>query len=137
MHLELLRHTFTALSTCGTLSIDGKFFCDTLEDADRHLERVDSKKVNKQTAIPRGKYPIAITFSNRFQKYMIQIMNVPGFEGIRIHGGRNHNDTEGCPLVGNYVDDHTITDGIHTSNRLFDLVEAAIKRGETVTIEVA
>lgn len=137
MHLEILRHTFTQKSTCATLSVDGKFFSDVLEDADRHLEIPTNKKIDKQSAMPRGTYRITITFSNRFQKYMIQIMNVPGFEGIRIHGGRTQDDTEGCPLVGHYVDDYTITDGIATSNRLFDLVESAIKSGESVTIEVA
>ena len=42
---------------------------------------------------------MVLNFSNRYQKVMPQVMDVPGFEGIRIHPGkRGEGDSKGCIL---------------------------------------
>lgn len=69
--------------TIGHMYLDGKYFCDTLED----VVRPDGTKVYGQTAIPAGKYPCQLTYSPRFKKILPHIMNVPNFEGVRIHAG--------------------------------------------------
>ena len=94
MKLELIRKEFTEMSTIGDLLIDGEFFCYTLEDA------VRDKKINGVTAIPYGTYEVIINFSDRFQKPMPLLLNVPNFEGIRIHSGNTAEHTEGCLLLG-------------------------------------
>lgn len=105
MKLQLVREFFTPTETLGTLYIDGKFFCYTLEDKDRGLRSshaltdIMNRKVKGQTAIPYGKYKVSVTMSNRFKRPMPLIHNVPGFEGIRLHGGNTHHDSEGCPLI--------------------------------------
>lgn len=81
--------------TAGQLFINDEFFCWTLEDLER------DKKIPRETAIPKGKYEVILNMSNRFQKYMPLLLNVPGFEGIRIHNGNTKDDTEGCILVCN------------------------------------
>ena len=92
--------------TVGKLFVDDVFVCYTLEDKIRQKngEPVASWKVPRKTAIPTGTYPLAITFSNRFQKMLPLIQNVEGFEGVRIHTGNSSADTEGCILVGNTWD---------------------------------
>lgn len=61
---------------------------------------VASWKVAGQTAIPAGIYRLAITFSERFQRDTIQVLDVPGFTGIRVHPGNKPEDTDGCILPG-------------------------------------
>lgn len=80
--------------TIGELRIGGVHVCWTVEDAEREV------KIKGETCIPRGKYQIKRTWSNRFQQTMPQLMDVPNFEGIRIHPGNTAHDTEGCILPG-------------------------------------
>ncbi len=94
MKLELIRKEFTDRSTIGDLLIDGKRFCYTLEDVFRE------KKIFGETCIPYGTYEVITNWSNRFKKIMPLLLNVPGFEGIRIHAGNDAEDTEGCILLG-------------------------------------
>lgn len=93
-HLVLKRRWFTEKSTGGELYFDGEFQCFTLED------RVREVKVPRETAIPEGKYQVVLSFSNRFQKFLPEILSVPNYVGIRMHPGNTAADTEGCVLVG-------------------------------------
>lgn len=75
----------------------------TLEDAIREptiWRPVADWKVPGQTAIPRGRYQVILTFSQRFQRMLPLLVAVPGFSGIRIHSGNIIDDTEGCIIVG-------------------------------------
>lgn len=81
-------------STIGEMTIDGKWECYTLEDKERDI------KIKSETAIPKGTYKVIINQSNRFKRLLPLVLNVPGFEGIRIHPGNTNHDTEGCILVG-------------------------------------
>lgn len=94
MKLKLLRTRFFEDHMIGQLYVDDEFFCFTLEDAIRET------KIKGQTAIPEGRYLVSLETSPRFGENTITIHNVPGFVGIRIHGGNTHMDTEGCPLLG-------------------------------------
>ena len=102
MNLLLTRNPSYLTCTIGNLYVDGAFECATLEDAVREIAGVPVArwKVKGKTAIPAGTYTVQLTFSNRFQKVMPQLLDVPGFEGVRIHPGNTAADTEGCLLPG-------------------------------------
>ncbi len=136
MKLSLIRKIFTDKSTIGTLQIDGGVSMFTLEDVDRKLES-GGVKIPGATAIPRGVYKVTIDLSQRFQRSMLHILNVPQFEGIRIHAGNVNVDTIGCILVGGNKGVDVISNSKVTLNQLFILVQDAIVRGEEITIEVA
>ena len=94
MQITIKRLHKTDKSTIGELLIDGIFECYTLEDIERPV------KIKAETAIPKGTYKVIINQSNRFKRLMPLLLNVPNFEGVRIHAGNTNHDTEGCILVG-------------------------------------
>lgn len=97
MEIKVQRFVFSAKSTIGELTIPGHDFkCHTLED----VVRPDGVKVPHETAIPAGRYQVTVDYSNRFKRYMFHVLDVPMFEGIRIHCGNTDADTDGCILVG-------------------------------------
>ena len=85
--------------TPGRMYFEGHAFCHTCEDEDRFLEDGGTKETGK-TAIPRGKYRLITSESPRFGRILPEVLHVPGFTGVRIHGGNTKDDTEGCPLIG-------------------------------------
>jgi hypothetical protein len=129
MLMQLNRESFTDKSTIGELAVDGKFECYTLEDV------VREEKIKGETAIPAGTYEIAITYSNKFKKYLPLLMNVPNFEGVRIHPGNRPEDTEGCILVGQTKDDDFVGHSVAAFDNLFPKIKAAIVK-EKVFIEI-
>ena len=126
MKLLLKRIHKTDVSTIGELYIDGIFQCYTLEDIERDV------KIKSETAIAKGKYKIMITLSNRFKKYMPLLLNVPNFEGVRIHSGNTNHDTEGCILVGQTRS----KDFIGQSRKAFDKLFKKLETAKEITIEI-
>lgn len=97
-NLKVIRKHFTEKSTIGELYLNDQFVCYTLEDFDRLS--LGQPKVYGETAIPQGAYKMIINMSNRFKVSLPLLLNVPGFEGVRIHPGNTDKDTHGCILVG-------------------------------------
>ena len=102
MNLRLVREPSIDGATFGVLFVDGHFECFCLEDELREIpgKPVTDWKVPHETAIPAGRYDVQITRSQRFQRDLPLLVDVPGFSGIRIHPGNTIGDTEGCLLVG-------------------------------------
>lgn len=134
MELKLIRETFTEKSTIGSLYVNGIFFCYTLEDKDRKLESGGVKEYAK-TAIPRGKYKVVNSFSNRFKKYLPELINVPQFAGIRIHPGNTADHSEGCILVGSTKAVDFIGNSKMTFNKLMKAIQA-VEKIEKINIEI-
>lgn len=117
--------------TRGTLSIDGHTFCYTCEDAVRDV------KIPGQTAIPAGRYKVIITFSNRFQKPLPLLLDVPDFSGVRIHAGNTSADTEGCILVGMHRTDTGVSASQMAVGLLQPQIQEALDAKDEVWLEIA
>ena len=133
MKLTLIRDEFTANSTTGRLLVDGKFECFVLEDRERAK---GEKKVYGKTAIPRGTYKVEITQSARFKRLLPLLLNVPNFEGIRIHPGNKAVDTEGCLLPGKLRGIDQVMESRAAFNRLFSKLTKAKHEGQEIIIEI-
>ena len=123
---------------------DGKKYCNSLEDEDRGLtsdmsvdEILAVKNKHKgQTAIPRGRYKVTITYSPRFKKDMPLLNAVKGFTGIRIHSGNTAKDSEGCLLMGENTQAGMITNSRYWTGLVTGIIKAALERGEDVYFEI-
>ena len=141
MELVLKRIARRDTYTIGHLYIDGQYFCDTCEDADRGL-RQDlplsvnmAKKRRGVTAIPVGRYRITLSvLSQRFSKkkqydftggYLPRLVNVPAFDGILIHIGNTAADSEGCILVGRNTKVGMVLKSTKTFKALYEVLRKA------------
>ena len=139
MKLRLERFQLTTKSSIGRLYIEKTFQCFTLEDVVREVKdvHVSNWKLKGETAIPIGTYQVIVDYSNRFQKDLPRLLNVPGFEGIRIHSGNTEADTEGCILVGTAYIEDKIVNSRNAFDALMELLDAAYDRREKIEIEIA
>jgi len=136
MKLILRRTKFFDDTTIGRLYLDEHFLMYTLEDKDRSicsdasLDEIARVKVQNETAIPYGTYEIRMTYSNRFKKVMPELIDVPGFTGIRIHPGNHRKDTAGCILPGLVnAGDKLVNSKLAYANAITVITEA-LKRGK-------
>lgn len=131
MRITLVRIANRPTYCIGKLYIDGKWFCDTLEDTDRGLDdsmtekEILKIKVKGETAIPTGIYQLLLTYSPKYKKIMPLVNNVKGYQGIRIHSGNTAKDTEGCLLVGKNKEVGKVLDSRMTFNALFKRLNQA------------
>lgn len=135
--------------TIGDLFVNGQPFCFTLEDDVREIKGrpVEEWKKLGETAIPEGKYRLTLEYSPKFSKGKfadtMTLNDVPGFLTIRVHGGNRKEDTEGCPLLGDGIQE-TMVEGLSiiggTSKKAVERLKArvqdALKCGEEVWWEV-
>lgn len=148
MKLEVQRFSSVSNSTLGILldiTKEPKFLCYTLEDEFREI------KVSGETRIPSGTYNITLRteggfdqrytdkFGSDFNKGMLWVRDVPGFEYILIHIGNDAEDTEGCLLVGDSQTQNITRNGFIGSStdaykRIYPPIANAIENGENVTI---
>jgi hypothetical protein len=138
MKIELYRKFKGADYTIGDLKIDGKKFCETLEDTVRKIDEKGNGKIDGKTAIPASEYLISLTYSSRFGYYLPLLEGVPHFSGVRIHSGNTAEDTEGCILVGENKEKGKVIN----SKKWFDNLNAlfckliVLQKKEPITIKI-
>ena len=116
--------------TIGELYIEGEYYCDTLEDT------VREEKIAGKTAIPYGKYEVIVNRSPRFKRDLPLLLDVPYFEGIRIHRGNTAQDSSGCILVGENKVKGKVINSTKYEVELTNILKKAQQNGDTITIEI-
>lgn len=139
--------------TIGNLYINGVWFCNTCEDEDRGLsstmpvEEIKKKKIYGETAIPTGKYIVRMDivspkyvsydwYAKNFQGRMPRLEAVKGFSGILIHPGNSALDSCGCILVGFNKQKGKVLESRETFRKLWNTLETARKRKETIYLTI-
>lgn len=135
--------------TIGKLFINGVFYANTLEDADRGLtqnmseDEIKSKKIYGETAVPTGTYKIDMStvspkFKNRswarpYEGKVPRLINVKGFDGVLIHPGNSDQDTFGCLLVGKNDVVGKVTNSV---NYFHKIMTELIKEPNNITLTI-
>lgn len=147
MEIKLKRIALRSTYTIGKLYIDGEYFCDTLEDTVRDLNKNGKfdngeKKIYGQTAIPYGKYKVTLnvvsprlknrSWAKPYGGKLPRLLNVPSFDGILIHPGSSSKDTKGCILVGR----NTIVGKLTNTLNVFHSFMSKVKGQKDLTIEI-
>ena len=128
--------------TIGKMYLDGKYFCDTLEDTDRNisqstpLDTIKKVKLPNNTAIPTGTYKVIVNVSPKFKRLLPRLLNVPGFDGILIHRGNTDKDTSGCILIGENKVVGRVINSTGYETKLVSILNKAQDNKENITIEI-
>lgn len=143
MQILIQRHALKEGYTIGRMEINGKYFCDTLEDTDRGLSEemseteIAARKVKGATAIPTGTYRIDMqTRSPRFGRVLPRLVSVKGYAGVLIHSGNTAADTEGCILVGENRERGKVLNSRATLESLLVFLRAAQAEGEEIELTI-
>lgn len=137
MELTLKNPAKTTKSTISELWAGLSRVCLILEDEDK-LSQGKQKEFGT-TAIPAGRYKIAITRSNRFSKmlghdiFLPELLDVPGYSGVRIHTGNKPADTEGCLLPGMTKGDDFVSESRKAMEIIMNLLTTS-KEDNFITI---
>lgn len=143
MELTLRRKFKGPTYTIGDLDIDGKFFCNTIEDTVRPLPATCpntprgracacKEKIYAETAIPAGRYKVTLEYSSRFKRKMPYLHDVPHFLGILIHSGNTETDSAGCIIVG----ENTVKGKVLNSRATFQRLYALLEKEKEITIHI-
>jgi hypothetical protein len=152
MELKVIRRWKKETYTIGEFYVDGQRFSDTCEDRDRGLsqdmplDEIKRRKIYGKTAIPTGTYEIQMTYSPKFasrqfaKKYhgkVLQIMDVKGYYGVRIHPFNTAEESYGCIAVGRNLEKGKVLQSTaHYLRLLEEHVLPAMRRGERITLTI-
>lgn len=152
MKIRQVRHYLGETYTISRIYINGKYFCDAIEDKDRGLtsemteEEVRKIKVYAQTAIPIGKYKVTIdVVSPKMSKRAVykpirgklpRLLDVKGFDGILIHIGTSEKSSAGCIIVGRNMVRGMVTDSTSVFFSLYAQLLKARANGESIEWEI-
>ena len=135
----LTRTDFTKKSTIGSLTLHGEPVCYVLED---RVRNAGEPKVYGETAIGYGRYQLVITKSARFSKaagkdvFLPLLVDVPLFQGVRVHVGNFSTESEGCLLVGTGKTADMVTNSKVAFKKFFEQMRGFLDAGDECWITV-
>ena len=141
MELLLERKYLKSNYTIGNLFINGKFYCNIIEDTVRDFNKngildCGELKISGHTAIPYGEYEIKVTYSPKFRRELPILLEVKHFEGIRIHRGNTEKDSSGCLIPGENKKKGMVINSTKYELELTKLIKECNNRKEKVTIKI-
>lgn len=141
MELLLERKYLKSNYTISNLSVNGKFYCNVIEDVVRDFNKngtfdCGEFKISGHTAIPYGEYEIKVTYSPKFKRELPLLLDVKHFEGIRIHRGNTEKDSSGCLIPGENKKKGMVLNSTKYELELTKMIKECNNKREKVTIKI-
>lgn len=152
MELLLKRVDLQDTYTIGKLYVNSTYFCDTIEDKVRDLNKdgdlndVGEGKMPSLTAIPYGKYEITLKVQSPKYSlksnyswcggYLPRLINVLHFDGILIHAGNTAEDSAGCIIIGENKVKGQVINSMVTLKKLYPILKEASDKNEKIWIKI-
>lgn len=153
MKIEMKRVFSNNRYTISHIYAYGVYICDAIEDTDRgwHSGMSDAyirnNKVVAKSAIPVGTYEVTLNivspkFSQKpyYKKFcggrLPRLLNVPGFDGILMHRGKDEKSSAGCIILGYNKIKGQVVNSQEAFEKLYKILDEANKRKEKITIEI-
>lgn len=123
-----------------------------IEDKDRGLKQsmpfgeIVKRKVYGVTAIPSGRYQVRLSYSQKFgakdgyswcNGMLPEVMDVPGYSGVRIHAGNSAKDSLGCLLPGKNDKPGWVSNSMQTVKLMYNHIKEALKDGDKVWLVIS
>lgn len=153
MKIEMKRVFSNNRYTISHIYAYGVYVCDAIEDTDRGWNSgmsdayIRNNKIVAKSAIPVGVYEVTLNivspkFSQKpyYKKFcggrLPRILNVPGFDGILMHRGKDEKSSAGCVILGYNTIKGQVTNSQEAFEKLYKILEEANKKKEKITIEI-
>ena len=152
MKIEMKRIYTNNRYTISHIYVYGVYCCDAIEDTDRgwHSGMSDAyirnNKIVCKSAIPVGTYEVTLNvvspkFSQKpyYKKFcggrLPRLLNVPGFDGILMHRGKDEKSSAGCIILGYNKIKGQVVKSQEAFEKLYKILDEVNKRKEKITIE--
>lgn len=99
-------------------------------------DAVREEKIVGKTAIPAGTYQVIVNRLSKFKRDLPLLLDVPYFEGIRIHRGNTAKDTSGCILVGENKVKGKVINSTKYETLLTSILKREMQSGSNISITV-
>jgi hypothetical protein len=146
LEFKLFRKYKLSTYTIGTISLDQKPICNSLEPPVRELHDFNydgdfddpgEGKIYGHTAIPCNRYKITMVMFAKHKRMTPMLNNVIGFTEIFMHNVVDVTWTMACIGVGMNTEKGKLSNGLYWEAYIANLVTEAIKAGKEcyITIE--
>lgn len=153
MKVNVVRRYNNSRYCIGDLYVDGVWISNTIEDTDRGWHNgmsdawIRNNKVYSKSAIPVGTYNLTLNVvSPKFVQKLYyskfcggrlpRLLNVPGFDGILMHRGKDEKSSAGCIILGYNTIKGQVTNSQQAFEKFYKILEEANKKKEKITIEI-
>lgn len=131
LRLTLNRIKVRPYFTHGEMLVNGLRLGYTREPAG--FRRLDSPPLD---IVPAGEYRVVVSFSELFQRHVPEVVGVPGFDDVRIHGCDLIEPRSGHVLLGKEMTPDGVRETAAVNKILVSMIGEAINTNHKCWIEI-